>query len=359
MRNGAVRLPAGFIGALALVACAEWMVSRHADRLAVYQVLGTRFARDEAGRAAPGCDVLALGDSVVKFGFDPATIERRLGVRAYNLAVPGTPPPMTYALLRRALEAGAKPSALVIGHMSLSGDPSAQVAELCELLRIGECAELAWEVRDPVLFASLAVNQLVPSVRYRHPLRARLVEALGAHDIGTNPTEGLRDHWRANRGMERRAIGGAFDGRMEPRLERSVYSQQWRVLAVYEHYLRRIAALAAERDIPVFWLVPPLIPEAQAYRDALGLDAHHSQNLHAIQARSPNLIVLDARHSGYPASAFFDSCHLNSRGAERLSGDIAAAIARRFGGESWVTLPPYDDRPSRIAAELPSDKVRR
>ena len=40
MRNVAVRLPAGFIGALALVACAEWMVSRHADRLAVYQVLG-------------------------------------------------------------------------------------------------------------------------------------------------------------------------------------------------------------------------------------------------------------------------------------------------------------------------------
>ena len=359
MRIASCRLPAGLIGALVLIACGEWMVSRQADRLAVYQVLATRFARDEASRSAPGCDVLALGDSVVKFGFDPAAIERRLGVRAYNLAVPGTPPPLTYALLRRALEAGATPTALVVGHMSLSGDPSVQVAELSELLRIGECAELAWDARDPTLFATLTVNQLVPSVRYRHALRAKLLKTLSGKDAGPDPTEGLRDHWRANRGMERRPDGGAFDGRMEPRLARSVYSQEWRVLAVYEHDLRRIAALAAERDIPVYWLVPPLIPEAQAYRDVAGLDAHHSRNLHAIQARSPNLIVLDARHSGYPASAFFDSCHLNSRGAERLSNDIAAAIARRSGEKSWVSLPTYDDRPSRIASDALSDKVRR
>jgi len=345
--TAARRLPAGLLGALAAVVCVESLISGRADGLADYQGLGVRFARAEAVRSAPGCGVLALGDSVVKFGFDPAEVQRRLGVPAYNLAVPGTPPPLTYALLRRALKAGARPSAVVVGHMTLAGDPGVHAAEFGELLDPGECLELAWVADDPGLFASLAANRLLPSVRYRHALRMRVRAALQGVATGPGRSAGLLSGWAAERGMERRTVSGAFDGRMEPKLERSVYSEPWRVLWVYEHYVRRIAGLAAAYDVPVYWLVAPIAPEAQARRDALGLDAHHSKNLRAVAARSPNLTVLDARHAGYPASAFFDSCHLNDRGAGRLSADVAAAVDRRGGGGGgggggrWVALPPY------------------
>src|SRR5262249_26092810 len=123
------RIPFGLLGALPLVLATEATVASRAESLASYQALGVRFASRRAETCAPDCAVLGLGDSQMKFGFDPAEIERRLGLRAYNLAVPGTPPPLALGLLRRALWAGAKPRAIVLGHMTLSGEPRANLAE--------------------------------------------------------------------------------------------------------------------------------------------------------------------------------------------------------------------------------------
>jgi hypothetical protein len=348
------RLPLGLLGTLALVLATEAAVATRADSLASYQALGVRFASRRAERSAPGCAVLGLGDSQMKFGFDPAEIERRLGLRAYNLAVPGTPPPLALGLLRRALRAGAKPRAIVLGHMTLSGEPRANLAEFGELLGPGEILELAVACHDADLLARLLLARWLPSRRYRHTLQAGVLADLRAGVQGASPAAGpgtearafLRT-WEANRGAELRPADGRFDGRMEPQRERTVYSGPWQVYSVYEKYLRRTAELAASQGIAVFWLVGPIIPEAQARRDSLGLDAHHTRNLRAVMARMPNVIVLDARHAGFPASAFFDSCHLNAEGARALSGSIAEVIrehlsagpkARRAGSDRWVEL---------------------
>jgi hypothetical protein len=262
------------------------------------------------------------------------------------------PPPLTYALLRRAFDAGAKPHALVISHMTLAGHPRVHVAELSELLGPIECAELAWVADDAGLFNALMTQSLLPSARYRLALRGRVLAGLKGVPPGRDVPGELLRAWSDGRGMERRAVDGRYDGRMEPQLERSVYSEPWKVLWVYEQYVRRIARLAEDHGVPVFWLVAPIAPEAQARRDALGLDAHHTKNLRAIQKRSPNLVVLDARHAGFPAPAFFDSCHLNTRGASALSAEVASAVASHLsrGGERWVTLPPYGAA-ARVAVE--------
>jgi hypothetical protein len=355
MLKHAGRLPPGLLGMLGLVLIAEVSVAARGDGLAHYQALGTRFAAERATRTAPECAVLGLGDSQLKFGFDPAEVERRLGVKAYNLAVPGTPPPLTFTLLRRALRAGARPAAVVVCHMTLAGHPSANIAEFSELLGPLDCLELARRSCDSELFTVLIFNRFLPSLRYRHALRSVVLAGLRGAGRGPDVASDLLRNWSANRGMERRAAGGAYDGRMEPNLERSVYSAPWHVLWVYEHYVQRIGRLAADHDVPVFWLIAPIVPEAQARREALGLDAHHTGNLRAVQARSPNLVILDARRAGYPASAFFDSCHLNARGASRLSAEVALAIGRYLDGqgqgERWVILPPFDasDHPAQIA----------
>lgn len=351
------RLPIGLIGMLGLVLAVEGRLAGRADRLTTYQALGARFAAARAGRDAPGCGVLGLGDSVMKFGFDPAEVERRLGLRAYNLAVPGTPPPLSFALLRRALEAGARPKAVVVGHLTLAGDPGAHADEFGEVLGPADCLELAWVAADPDLFATLTLARLLPSLRYRRALRGVILAGLrGGAGAGAGPgggrAAGFLRQWAAHRGMEPRPEGGRFDGRIEPGLERTLFAEPWRVLWVYEHYVRRISALAASHDVPVFWLVAPIAPEAQDRRDAMGLDALHTRNLRAILARTPNLVLLDARHAGYPASAFFDSCHLNARGASQLTTKVADAIAARLpDAPRWVALPPLEADPARVAAK--------
>ena len=64
-----------------------------------------------------------------------------------------------------------------------------------------------------------------------------------------------------------------------------------------------------------------------------------------MQARHPDVVVLDARGSGYDATVHIDAIHLDHRGAEVLSRDVAAVLADRLrrGGPAarWVDLPPY------------------
>ena len=81
------------------------------------------------GREARGCEVLCFGDSLVKYGVVPRVLEARLGRRAYNLAVANGQAPTAYFLLRRALEAGARPAAVLIDGELLADDRPAWDAQ--------------------------------------------------------------------------------------------------------------------------------------------------------------------------------------------------------------------------------------
>lgn len=71
------------------------------------------------------------------------------------------------------------------------------------------------------------------------------------------------------------------------------------------------------------------------------------------------MIVLDARHSGFPASAFFDSCHLNADGAASLTAAIARAVGEHLAqgrttrtaqASRWIELDPFDGPTDQVAA---------
>jgi hypothetical protein len=342
-------VPGGFAGMFCLVLAVEALIGRRLADLSSYHVLNARYAGAQARRGAVGSDVLCLGDSQVKFGVDPVVIERRSGRRAFNLAIAASPPPSSFYLLRRALDAGARPSAVLIGHMVINGDFRKQADLFSGLVGPPECLELAREAKDADYLARLILGECAPSISARGPIRVAVRDALAARLVGQAKA---RDHWRRwreHRGAEILAETSGFDGRMEPDLEASVYSARWKVYAPYERYVGRLARLAASRGIVVYWLIAPIAPEAQARREALGLDAHHTKNLRAIQAKYPNLVVLDGRRARVPASAFYDSCHLNGRGASWLSAAIATALGRPRDGAAWVELPAYTEELARAA----------
>ena len=75
-------------------------------------------------------------------------------------------------------------------------------------------------------------------------------------------------------------------------------------------------------------------------------------------ARHPNVVVLDARRSGYDDSVHFDHIHLDRRGAAVLSLDVAAVLVDRpgrgDGGSGWIEMPAFagrvvDDSPAALA----------
>ena len=80
-----------------------------------------------------------------------------------------------------------------------------------------------------------------------------------------------------------------------------------------------------------------------------------------MQARYPDLVVLDGRHSGYDRSALADPMHLNGRGARVLSADVASAVDRHLDGRDlrpWVELPAYAARRvGRPAEDLDQSNV--
>src|SRR5262249_14227393 len=114
-------IPWGLVGLIGLVLALETFVARHEVGLMTYVALNARYAVDQT-RTLDDCQVLCLGDSQVKFGIDPWTIEGGSGFRARNLAIASSPTPTSYLLLRRALDAGARPSAILVGHMTLSSN---------------------------------------------------------------------------------------------------------------------------------------------------------------------------------------------------------------------------------------------
>ena len=112
-----------------------------------------------------------------------------------------------------------------------------------------------------------------------------------------------------------------------------------------ETYLRRFLTLAARREIPVFWVLPPYSPGLQTRNERSGEDGGHAEFVRATLRRFPGVVVIDARALGYADRVFHDACHLDRDGAAALSAAVAQVVRARLdgptagAGEHWVALP--------------------
>jgi hypothetical protein len=353
------RLPLGLLGMAGLLLAVEGFVARDDVHFATDWSADRRLALRMLRRGAAGCEILCFGDSQIKFGVVPGLIGPPLGKRACNLAVHGGQPAASYFLLRRALEAGASPRALLISTKPfvLSSRPQEHTRPWSELASLRDCLDLGRTTRDAGFFAAIALGRLLPSARARFEIRANVLAALRGEAASTLAISARLRNWEQNRGAQ---VVPEGEFHAVP-VERLWFGQPWACDPTNARYLERFFALAASRGLPVFWVLAPIQPVAQAESERTGYEGRFLRFVRSWLARFPNVVVLDGRHCGYDESTLVDPFHLNRRGAVALSADVAAAVGRSLADAGaaprWVQLPAFRGRRERSPVEDLSQSI--
>jgi hypothetical protein len=351
-------IPVGLLGMLALVVAVEaWILKHEAASFTTGTALSWKQAMRATRREARRSDVLCFGDSMVKFGLAPPIVSGRSGRSAYNLAVWGGPPSMSYLLFRRTLDAGARPKALIVNFMPhlLKESPQFHLRHWREVVGPREFLDLARSTRDPSFLLAIAIGRVVPSIRDRYEIRASVDAALKGMSTTawiTDFVTPLNRNWRQNRGGQVMAKKPEFDGAANPNDRALFPDASYRVDPISARYMRRFLDLARDHHATVYWLLPPLCPSTQELREKIGADASYAKMVRTVQARYPNVKVLDARHSIYPANVFNDPVHMDWQGASALSLAVADLLRNHQGdGRRWIDLPVYQDPVVNIRLE--------
>lgn len=371
-------IPWGLVGMLAIVAGVERFIALN-ERRSFQESLPASWeqsARASTGAAVRNAQILCFGDSMIKFGVAPLVLQEQTGLTAYNLAPFGGPPAASYFLLRRAIEAGASPRLIVADFMlhGLADPPQQFVRSWQGTARPVEALDLAWTTGDWSFLGELALGRVLASVRARPEIRRSTLLALKGESFTTALDHYVRPlwrNWKIHRGGQLLAPV-AFDGRADPG-DKALFPPKWKSHPASAQYMKRFLDLAAQRRIPVLWLIPPLAPATQALREELGVDRLFESLVRATQARYPNVVVVDARKAGFPDAVFTDPVHLDRYGTAALSVNLSQVIREEVLGKEvrrgWVSLPgmpgervevPWEDvDQTRLAIQAETTSRRR
>jgi hypothetical protein len=347
-RSRARRCPIGLLGAILLIAGIESTLAWNRERFATVTSAGWSYAAQSAEREAPRAAILCLGDSLVKHGIDPQTIERRAGQSTFNLGLSGGQAPAFYFLLRSAIDSGARPAAILVDGDVLDLRPRLTPTLWAELASLGDGAELAYAFRDIEFFGTFAAARALPSVRGRDEIRRRAAESarIAARTRAPRVREYVRG-WQQNDGAQLvDDEWGKHHRQLQPLSD--YWPTMWSIDPMNWRYLARFFRLAADRGIPVYWLIPPVRPEVQDRRERAGRDYAFVEFSRALQRQFANVTVVDGRHAGFDAGDFLDWTHLNRRGAVVYSEALADVLTDRNKprvktAARWVSLPALRD----------------
>ncbi len=351
-------VPWGLLGAIGLIVAIEWNLGRNWLDLSDPVSLSWRYADDAARTDAAGCDVLFLGDSLVKHGLIPSVVTRESGIKSVNLAAARAPALMTYFALRRALESGARPRAIVI-----NTKPAVLIAGVDynagywpSALSARECIELGRITGKATFGVEMLVARLIPSVRSRLEVRSQVMAALnGAADPISEINRVLWRNWSANGGANVASLNSAYRGELSPQIRDNLHPDRWYVDRSNAEGIELLLRLAQERRIRVFWLLPPISPGLQQWRERSGSESKYEAFVRAYQSRFPGtLTILDARRVVSDPPSFIDATHLAGRGAIVLSQVVAAAM-----GDELAASSPAPGDGWRILRPLAGDLARR
>ena len=356
--------PWGLLGAALLAAAVESAAAgRSAALMTRAEFDWNAGAADASGRAARGADVLLFGDSMVKFGVQPNLLSERLGRPAYSLALLNGRPPASYFLLRRALDAGARPKLVLVDFQPecmFEGDGHMlEKTQWRAMAHPRECWDLLLAYRDPDFFARTLLAYASPTFRLRDGLREALAAALrGSPPANAAENAKAARNRVANRGGMLLPKVPGYRGEIPDKVRRVLTDPGWFGRPSHAAYVDRFLGLAASRGIPVAWILPPNVPEVDRERQRLGIAARYDRFLGDFQRRYPGLRVLDARRSGFDLSDFTDAVHLDRDGATALTLAVAEAVRPTLDAPTpkrpslrWVALTPSRDPAPRLALE--------
>ena len=343
--------PLGFLGMVVLIAMVEAGLSRHELDFRLPIENQWRFQGRESRHQATRAEILCFGDSLVAQGVIPTILETRLHRPVYNLGMGGGQFPASYFFLRRALESGAKPSALVIdvlpSQLIISG--RSRIALWANILDTGEAIEMAWNERDPAFLGSFLLTRQFTSIRSRLEIRRLILAGLNGSAISNRDWNraGTRNLNRNQGALILRPFGFF---QIDPRHQHWVYPEELTVDRLNGEYLERFLQLAESRRIPVFWVLTPVCPAIQAEGERSGTSETYARFVREVQSRHPAITIIDGRRSEYPESVLDDAIHLTYHGAAIFSTDLAQAMAAKLDQKEnesrWVQLPRY--RPETI-----------
>jgi hypothetical protein len=339
---------------IVLVTVVETWVSLQPLRFVETASLSWRLAVEAIPREAERSEVALLGDSLVKIGVIPEVVREGSGRSTYNFAMAQAPAPATYFVLRRLIDAGGKPSAIVIDFKPsvLAGGPKYSLRHWQTILSPREAFELAADSKSPALLCEIGLGRLLPSYRDRNEIRQAVLSFFHGEIAPNYSTNRLAlRNWSVNRGAHVNSPRNQFSGEVSAEIHRKLLSDGWKPHKINTLYVDRLLSLAEAHQIPVYWLIPPLAPELQERREHSGVDDAFVSFVRSMQARHPRVTVVDGRRSGYDASTFADHTHLNPRGAVALSHDLATLIKQGASPERWVSLPRFLDGTSTVPIE--------
>ena len=305
--------------------------------------------------------ILAFGDSLVKDGVLPRVIEERLGRSAFNLAVPGGMPSSSYILLRRVLEAGGRPDAVLVDFKSrnISFDPRWLAGQMSGLPTLRDSLELGLSYRDADFLTTLLLARTLTSYQARREIRSVIWRRLDPnHPLDFLPMAAYVRNWEQHQGgqvNEKNPRSLAPDGPQD--LQTYLLPHWWPDRRSARHVVKFLT-LAEAHHVPVYWLLPPMHPKLQAWRDEKRADADYERFVRYMQKQFPNLRVIDARHSGYGPDLFWDAVHLDGDGAALFTAQVADVLRERSSGTRWVALPrPRAGGPRRALEDMDQSRL--
>lgn len=355
-------LPLGLLGMLILIFGVESTFARHSFLFVDPVGTNWRFSAHQARNKALTQEILCFGTSLLKFGLVPRSIQIGAGRSTYNLAVCNAHMPTSYFLLRSALESGARPSALVV---DCQDGPVARdhINEQHEALRVNlqywpemltarDTLDLSWTARDTTFFTSMTLAGTLHSYKDRFGIRKAAVSALEGktNDLALISKVNLRS-WRVNQGVQLMpgcSIPAAPGGANPAEIPRQPFStDRFTTNPLTEVYLKRFIDLARAHKIRVFWVLPPIRPNVQRVRNLDGFDDYFTKLARQVQRLDPTAVVIDGREANYPEDVFYDTVHMNVRGAVAFSEALAGTLNRALSGltrrDEWVMMAPFHD----------------
>jgi hypothetical protein len=350
------RWPWGLIGMVVLIVAAERFVVGHDLDYTDMGALNWSYSKRAAVSEARKSGILSLGSSTLKFGIVSRVIESGTGRPTFDLAMCGSDMAANYFVLRRALEAGARPAAVLIDcHIAqdTQSDPEVlyrPIRNWPEVLSVRDTLDLGWTARDARFLATVLVSRLFPSYKARFAIRASVLAALrGGSSSASSANRWARDNWRRNRGSFLIEKNPEYEAKHRGETVQA-RPQELPADAPGDNlpdgtYARRFLDLAAAHKIRVFYLLPPLPPDQRDVMIRNGSDLKSTRFARTIQGYHPDLVVIDGRRSSYPSDTFIDDAHMNAQGARVFSAEVASVVKRHLSGTApeprWVTLPPY------------------
>lgn len=352
--------PLGLLGMLTLVVAIEKLEMRNNFDFMENVAVSWKYTGRVSPRKIRGNDVLFFGDSLVKFGLLPQVVKEKAGVRCYNLALQSGAAPSSYFMLRRALNAGARPKAVVVDFArGILGDGPASVARPYpwpDLLTFREAVELCATARDPDLFASIVVRWLLHSDKGRYEVRANIRAALKGGRTGQRDiAPALMRNWNTNGGGQANPKVATFADPVVPP-NAPIKKGTWVCDPANAAYVRRFLELAERKGITVYWLLPPVTPGTLSSWVHSGDEQLYLDFVRAETSRFHNVVIVDGRNAGYMPPAFVDGVHLDRDGAAALSAGVGEILKRgiarpRPGPVAWVNLPHFSEHPTQLPVE--------